>query len=253
MKLRYILTILVVAAGATFLVRAVINAREAAKESSCRGRMAQLHVALASYAFEHGHLPPAYITGPDGKPWHSWRVLMLPYFEMQELYNQYRFDEPWNGPNNRKLADKIHSPIFQCPGGPDHERTTNTNYVVVVGEGTAFPSDTGRQLADFHDGVENTILLLEIANSDIHWMEPRDLHIDSLTIGPAIAKSPSVSSRHPRGPAVLFADKIGAFRLRQPFRLETLRALLTVAGGEPISRQQLIAHDPNYGPFLSEK
>ena len=34
---------------------------------------------------------------------HSWRVLILPYFCMGDIYNQYNFNEPWNGPKNRLL------------------------------------------------------------------------------------------------------------------------------------------------------
>ena len=46
------------------------------------------------------HFPPAVIFGPDGKPWHSWRVLILPYLEENELYNAYDFSQPWDSPRN---------------------------------------------------------------------------------------------------------------------------------------------------------
>ena len=38
--------------------------------------------------------PPAYLADRDGKPMHSWRVLILPFLEQQELYRAYHFDEP---------------------------------------------------------------------------------------------------------------------------------------------------------------
>jgi hypothetical protein len=165
-------------------------------------------------------------------------VLILPYFEEQELYDQYRFDEPWNGPNNQKLGSRIME-IFQCPGDADYGRTPTTNYVAVVGEGTAFPGDRTTRLADFRDGLENTILLMEVANTGIHWMEPRDLRLDSISADqnaePVIA-----DANHPAGAAVLFADKIEAFRLQAALRSETLRALLTIAGGEPVTRDSLV-------------
>ena len=48
---------------------------------------------------------------------HSWRVLLLPYLDQLELYNAYRFDEPWDGPNNRLLADRM--PRHYCFSGDD--------------------------------------------------------------------------------------------------------------------------------------
>jgi Protein of unknown function (DUF1559) len=242
MKLRYLFLFVILVLGATFFVRAILEAREAARDVSCKGHMNQLQLALTNYESQHGHLPPAYIVGPDGKPWHSWRVLILPYFEEQEFYDQYRFDEPWNGPNNRKLGDRVMN-IFQCPRSSDFERAPTTNYVVVVGDETAFPGDRTIRFADFRDGVENTILLVEVADSGIHWMDPRDIEFDSLSIRPSASATPTVSSPHPKGPAVVFADKIHAYRLQQPLQINTLRALLTVAGDEPITLESLIQAD----------
>lgn len=240
MKLVYALVILIVAAVAAFLVHAIQQAREAARESTCQGRMNQLELALRMYESKEGHLPPAYVLGPDGKPWHSWRVLLLPYMEGDDVYRRYRFDEPWNGPNISKLAEDLDASRFQCPSGSDFGRTNNTNYVVVVGEGTAFPGESTTKFADFKDGVENTILLVEVENSTIHWMEPRDLQFDSLVVAASSPDAPAVSSPHPRGPGVVFADEITAYRLRQPLAAKTLRALLTIAGGEAVTRESLL-------------
>lgn len=224
---------------AAFVVHVVRQAREAARAASCEGHMNQLQGALRKYEIANGHFPPAYIVGPDGKPWHSWRVLILPYVEHQDVYAKYRFDEPWNGPHNRQLADQIHVELFQCCSGPEYENTLNTNYVAVVGKGTAFPDAGTTKLGDFSDGLENTILLVEVANSGIHWMEPRDLELDSLTIGPSTPVAPAVSSPHPRGPGVVFADGITCYRMKKPLIIQTMRGLLTVAGGESVLRESL--------------
>ena len=78
---------------------------------------------------------------------HSWRVLLLPFLEQTPLYEKYRFDEPWNGPNNRKLADAIIA-IYNCPSD-DHGGTGNTspmtNYVAIVGTETACGPKPGRR------------------------------------------------------------------------------------------------------------
>jgi translation elongation factor EF-Tu-like GTPase len=62
-------------------------------------------LAVANYHETYGCFPPAYVADRDGKPMHSWRVLILPFLEQQELYHAYNFAEPWDGPNNRKLME----------------------------------------------------------------------------------------------------------------------------------------------------
>jgi hypothetical protein len=157
----------------------------------------------------------------------------------------------WNGPNNSRLADQINPERYQCPSGKDFHRTLNTNYVAISGDGTAFPADKTTRFVDFPDGLENTILLAEVADAGIHWMEPRDLQLESISIGQSTANAPAISSPHSRGPIVIFADRITAYRLSQPLGSTSLRALSTIADGESITRDSLLA--PDGGSRLSEK
>jgi hypothetical protein len=232
---------------------AVREAVEAARQSACQGYMNQLQLALRNYETTNGNLPPAYVNGPDGKPWHSWRVLLLPFLQHQVVYDQYRFDEPWDSSHNAALADKISPNLFRCTNAPGGKREWNTNYVAVVGKETAFPGAGTVSSDDITDGVENTILLVEIGNSDIHWMEPRDLEYRSLTLqtDPGKASSMSVSSHHPAGPGVVFADRITAYRIHSPFQMPTLRGLLTIAGEEEETKESLEGWDNN-GRYLIE-
>jgi hypothetical protein len=107
-----------------------------------------------------------------------------------------------------------------------------------------FPSDgTSRRLADVADGPENTILLVEIVAAGIHWMEPRDLDWTTMSFQLNDPNRPSISSNHPfgrgsySGPHVLTVDdRVSA--LPETLTPETLRALLTIAGGEKIERKR---------------
>ena len=60
--------------------------------------------------------PPAFLVGPDGKPWHSLRVLVLPYLGHRDLFDQYDFSQPWDSAKNLRLLDKMpavyHDPIY---------------------------------------------------------------------------------------------------------------------------------------------
>lgn len=84
----------------------------------CRSHLQQIGISLHQYHDTYGSFPPAYVKGPDGEPWHSWRVLLLPDLGYEELYARYRFDQPWDGPVNRQLADEVPT-VYQCPACTD--------------------------------------------------------------------------------------------------------------------------------------
>ena len=190
---------LILACGILFflyhlMAPAVVDSREACRQASCTARLKQIVIALQNYEDDHGSLPPAYIADANGKPMHSWRVLILPYLDGgAAVYQQYRFDEPWNGPNNKKLATNIPQE-FRCPTTDEAEPGSplTTHYVAVTGPGTAWPGPKATRTKDFRDGPANTILIAEIANSEISWMEPRDVTLDeALLEGDDVHKTPS--------------------------------------------------------------
>jgi hypothetical protein len=135
-----------------------------------------LHLALHSYHNVHGSFPPAVVTDDDGHPMHSWRVLVLPYMEQEELFRKYDFNEPWNGPNNRRLASAMPR-MFRFPALGSRPGTGTTGYTAVVGPETGWLGSGGRSYDDFAS-TWRTLFLVETFGSDIHWMEPRDLSID---------------------------------------------------------------------------
>jgi len=97
----------------------------------------RIHLGLMNYRAAKGTFPPAYLADPDGRPMHSWRVLILPYCEGQEFYDQYDFSEPWDSPHNLQLA-RSDCPLagdIQSPGDPGAEHGW-TSILAVVGPGT---------------------------------------------------------------------------------------------------------------------
>ncbi len=156
------------------------RSHELAPGAACAGNLRQISLALLNYHSRYGTLPPAYVAGHDGRPMHSWRVLILPFLERDDLYAQYRFDEPWDSPHNRTLAAQMPR-VFACPGDersslPDN---TMTGYVAVVGPTTAWPGGQGRFLPAFGGGLGNTLLLMEARSQAVEWTEPRDLDFDT--------------------------------------------------------------------------
>ena len=238
------LTTLFLGLAGKFVV-AVMDAREAARQTNCRGRFCQLNLALSNYQEVYGSLPPAYIADADGKPMHSWRVLILPFMNGNDLYKKYRFDELWNSPHNSQLQYDHTRHQYVCPSCSAPDQSVFTNYVVIVGPDTAFPGATSTRTKDFDDGEANTILIAEINNSDIHWMEPRDLSFETMSFQLNDPKRPGISSPHPKGPGVCFHDVCSGIRLHSSISPNTLRALTTISGHEPVVKDRLNRRDPH--------
>ncbi|MEZ6142448.1 MAG: DUF1559 domain-containing protein [Zavarzinella sp.] len=191
-----------------------------------------MSVAVATYYANEGRYPPPYVLGPDGKPWHSWRVLLLPYIEQSNVYEEYRFDEPWNGPNNRKLADQMPR-IFRFHGSEPAGNTT-TNYLAVVGQETVWQTERHITAEDIQDGLDQTILLVENNGAKIHWMEPRDLNLADIDLkvnSPAGVSSPYLN------PGVVTVNG-QVFSLRPTIQQDVLRAFFTINGKENLQQNQ---------------
>jgi prepilin-type processing-associated H-X9-DG protein len=190
-----------------FLLPEVSGSREASRRKTCNSNLRQICLALHAYHEIYGRFPPAYVADQGGKPMHSWRVLILPFMEERELYDAYDLDEPWDGPNNRKLADQCPE-VFLCPSSTE-AGPANVNYVAVVGPRTMWLGSESTRRSDAKDGTANTIMLVEVVKSRVHWMEPRDPDMSQLAlrINPPLQPGRwGISSRHPGGAQVAMAD-----------------------------------------------
>ena len=209
-------------------------------ESSCKDNLKTLGSAFHGYYDVHGSFPPAFVRGKDGKPAHSWRVLILPFLGRRDLYDAYDFDEPWDGPHNIRLADQMPD-VLACPSGAGRGKG-KTSYVAVVGSQTVWPGDRAVSLQDITDGTSNTIQLIEIADSDIGWTEPRDVRLDDLIPPESDGVSPRFASGHKGIVNILFCDG-SARRIKTPPALTNARrilhTLLTAAGGRPFKGEWL--------------
>ena len=161
---------------------------------------------------------------------HSWRVLILPFLGQQELYDEYNFNERWDGPSNRKLADRIGGIYLRS--GLESDQVQATSFVAVVGPETAWPGATSRRYDDLGDGRAETLLVVEVPDGHFRWMEPRDLHFEQMTFRINDKSGRGLGSRL-GGARVVSTD--GRVRtLPDDFSPETLRAMLTANGRETI-------------------
>jgi hypothetical protein len=210
--------------------------RESPHRMQCENNFHQLVIALLAYENKNHHFPPAYIPDKNGKPLHSWRVLILPYLDRKDLFEQYDFSEPWNGRHNRLLADKMPT-IFGCPS--NHDSPNCTGYAMLVGPHAFSPGPTGRTLGEISaaDGTSATLMLVEAADAKINWLEPRDLNIEEMTFH--VGKDgKELSGHHAGGVVVSFCDGHQSV-IRPDIKPEMLKALTTVDGGEPVDENSL--------------
>jgi hypothetical protein len=156
------------------------------RRESVSHNLHQLGWAMFAYAEKHGNLPPQAVYGRDGRPLLSWRVLLLPYLEEEELYAGFRLDEPWDSPHNIALLPRMPR-VFASPGYDVEPYTTF--YQVFVGPGAAFEGTRGlRPDRDFPDGLAGTILAT-VAGDPVPWTKPSDLAVDEGEILPRLRRS----------------------------------------------------------------
>jgi len=210
------------------------RAAQSAQAAMSVNHLKRLGLAFHNYHDANGHYPSPVMYGGSRKAIpYSWRVALLPYVEENPLYRQYNFDEPWDGPNNRKLIDKMPA-VYSVPGvdGAPLSRS-NTSYFVFSGEmaalgGASLPGGKYPEIgvAQILDGTSNTILAVE-RRADVPWTKPEDIPFDIR--GPL----PELGGFSPDTFHALFADG-SVHTIKKSVNPVTLRALITGAAGEVI-------------------
>ncbi len=185
----------------------------------CKTHLKQLSLALDSYHERYQRFPPACTLGSDGKPWHSWRVLILPELGEQKLFNAYRFDEPWDGPHNAQLAQRMPE-VFGYPG------ESAAKFLAVTGQYTAWPGSLSSRLREFQNGTSYSIMLVESADSDINWLEPRDIPYEEAMKRRKAATAPRLAGRYADASIVLADGR--PLSLKESLDDSTLSSLLRV-------------------------
>lgn len=153
------------------LLPAVQQARQAARSMQTMNNYKEIGLAMLNYEAAFGALPTAYTVDEEGKPLHSWRVLILPFLGEHELYEKIHLDEPWDSEWNRQFHDQCPK-VYQSVFNPSK---TDAVVGVVVGQGTMFPPVTekgqkGIGLEKVTDGLSNTIMLVPC--KPVCWMDP---------------------------------------------------------------------------------
>ncbi|MDZ4783042.1 MAG: DUF1559 domain-containing protein [Planctomycetia bacterium] len=208
--------------AAAFVVPTLLRLQTQAQLGTTETNLKVIAGAMQAYHDVWGSFPPAVTLGPDGSPYHSWRVLLLPYLERDDLYVRYNLREPWDSPNNRSLARLI--PDVYSNGTPDGQG--RTQFVVVIGERTMFPPGTTTSRADAIKGMGGTVLVVESSYSPVEWIAPEDLAFDSMSFKINDSQGTSLSGDQPEGALVAFVDGSTALLSEQTTSEPAVQSLL---------------------------
>jgi hypothetical protein len=164
---------------------------ERERERAMADRLRQLATGVSDYAVARRHLLPAALCDKKtGRLLLSWRVALLPHVGQEALFKQFRLDEPWDSPHNKKLLEKM-PPLYARPGGEPGPGTVTYFRGFVAAPGSpvrtawaTLPDDKaplgfsgGRFPNVFKDGTSHTFAVVEAAEP-VPWTRPGELVYD---------------------------------------------------------------------------
>jgi len=215
----------------------IIRLKDASQRQASANNLRQIGLGMHNFGSTHQRLPAISIQTKDGRPALSWRVALLPYLEQDNLYRQFRLDEPWDSANNKRLLTPMPK-IFAHPAASDATTAAGkTHYRGFYGTGAVFdpavtlPQQGGgptlgiRFPADITDGTSNTIMVVEAADP-VEWTKPDDLRFDPNALLPKLGLTDD-------GFNVLLADGSVRF-IKKPVDEKLIKAAITRNGGEPV-------------------
>jgi hypothetical protein len=198
---------------------AVGKLKDSATRLKSANNLKQIGLALHSYHDTYGAMPSAAVVDKKGKPQLSWRVLILPYIEQDNLYREFKLDEPWDSDHNKKLIDKMPA-VYSLPA--KGAKSGHTHYRVFVGSGAMWDWIQGTTFAQITDGLSNTWMVVE-AEEGVPWTKPDEFEFDPKQDLPKLGKA------FKNGFHVLYGDGSVRFYKDVP---KAAKAMITKAGGE---------------------
>lgn len=122
-------------------------------------------------------LPHYALIDNQGQPRLSWRVMILPELGYEDLFNLFRFDQPWNSTHNRELLAYMPKVFQLTASSPDGKTYLST----VVGPLSVMGAHKKRRFSALKRAADTLIVLVELNRQrGIPWTCPSDLQLFEL-------------------------------------------------------------------------
>jgi hypothetical protein len=163
---------------ASMIAQSVIRVQQVAERTTFINNFKQLAIAIHNYESAYASLPiPGYnkkgeIAASFDEAKLSWRVALLPYLEEENLFREFKLDQPWDSEHNKKLIPKM--PKVYAARKSVNPKEGHTFVQMFQGKDALQPRATFAQVTD---GLSNTILFIE-AGEGVIWTKPDDLKFD---------------------------------------------------------------------------
>lgn len=183
------------------LLPAVQQAREAARRTQCKNNLKQLGLALHAYHDSLRAFPSGYTyrmgTQMENAAGFGWGMMLLPYLDQANLYQQFNFKVPVWDPLNETPREQ-HLLAFLCPSDPVSsgqyvemgmlpELYAMGCYVASFGppdldadqeqRSGMFSRNSSTQIRDVTDGLSNTLMCGERVNGPFRTVGAHGVHV----------------------------------------------------------------------------
>lgn len=116
-----LVVIAIIAILVALMLPAIQAAREAARRMQCSNNLKQMGLAMHSYHDVHECFPPgkinvdaAFYPGRHAHYGTNWAIALLPYLELQNLYEDYNNEARNLDPENALVREQF-VPVYACP------------------------------------------------------------------------------------------------------------------------------------------
>lgn len=194
-----------------------------------QNRLKQIGLAFHGYGADHKDRWADDITDKDGRVLLSWRVTLLPYVGEEKLFKEFKLDEPWDGPNNKKLIAKMPKVYAPVRG---KAKPGETYYQRFVGKDALF-NERGSDytIPTLPDGTSNTALVIE-AGAPVIWTRPADLPFNPK------APLPELGGLFGGDFHVLLGDG-SVYRFRKDYDADEMKKVVMPADGNSVDFKKL--------------
>lgn len=206
--------------------------RDQLKQS--KNNLKQIVLAMHNYHDVNGFFPQD-VTDGNGKPILSWRVLLLPYLEQDQVFKKFALDEPWDSATNKKLIEDI--PAVYAPVRVKVKNKGEMFYQGFTGGGALFEPGQRLTFAGITDGTSNTIAVVEAAEP-VFWTKPGDLPFDPNK------ELPKLGGQFDGDFYLAFCDGSVHFAYGTGMNADEFKKLVTRAGGEIADANKAFGEGP---------